>query len=102
MPPRPRLTCKEFIDFLDNYVDGTLAAERRARFDAHLVACPQCVDFLRTYRETIRLARGGHHDETIPAEVPEELIQAVLRARSGITNRLVQPRCPANQNGPCE
>lgn len=77
------LTCKALIDFLDDYVDGNLAPDARAEFDAHLAHCPQCVDYLKTYRETMTLPRRAC-DETAdaarPAEMPEELVRAVLNA----------------------
>jgi anti-sigma factor RsiW len=79
------VTCRELIEFLDDYVDGTLPALQRLRFDDHLAGCPHCVSYLRTYQDTIDLSRGAcaGDDEALPAGVPEELVQAVLRARSG-------------------
>lgn len=80
---RPLLTCKQLIDFLDDYVGGALAAEERAEFDRHLALCPACVDYLDGYRETIRLGRAAlaRGDEAVPDEVPEELVRAILAAR---------------------
>ena len=81
----PELTCREFIDFLDDYVDGQLAADVRSKFERHLKDCPYCVDYLKTYRGTISLAREAClADPSLPApdNVPEELIQAILDSRS--------------------
>lgn len=77
------MTCRELIDFIMAYTAGELAPEQRACFDAHLPECPACVDYLRSYRETVQLARGAvrHPDDPLPVDVPEELVRAVLAAR---------------------
>jgi anti-sigma factor RsiW len=37
------MTCREFTDFLLDYVDGGLADAERDRFAEHLGECPDCV-----------------------------------------------------------
>ena len=77
------LTCRELIEFLDDYVADTLSPDARAEFDAHLAKCPHCVDYLKTYRETRTLSRGACEaaaDGGAPSDVPEELVAAVLKA----------------------
>lgn len=76
---RRMLTCKELIEFLGAYVEGELAAEESARFDAHLAVCPHCVDYLHGYRESIRLGKAAFAEVD---EVPEELVDAILASRS--------------------
>lgn len=76
------ITCRELVDFLMAYLDGELPAEQRASFEAHLQACPQCEDYLESYRTTVALGqslRCGAED--VPSEVPEALVRAVLAAR---------------------
>ena len=77
------MTCRDLVGFLDGYLDGGLAVGERTRFDAHLAGCPACAGYLETYRATIALAKGvlGRPDDPVPADVPEELVQAVLAAR---------------------
>ena len=80
------MTCRELIDFLLAYVDGELPPARRAVFDAHLALCAPCQRYLDTYREAIALGRdacGPHADEPIADDVPEDLVRAILAARSG-------------------
>ena len=77
------MTCRELTDFLYDYLDGNLAPAERARFEAHLGECPDCVTYLRSYRETVRLGKAvcqADHD-AIDDEVPEELVEAILAAR---------------------
>jgi anti-sigma factor RsiW len=76
------LTCQELIEFLAGYVDDELAADERARFDAHLAVCPHCVDYLHGYRESIRLGRAAFAEGSeLPDDVPDELVDAILAAR---------------------
>jgi len=77
------MTCKELVEFLMDYLDGLLSEPERRRFEEHLGECPDCVAYLATYREAVRLGKeactaGG---DAIPAEVPEDLVRAVLAAR---------------------
>lgn len=56
-----RLMCKEFImDFLSDYLDGTLNPEVVADLERHLQDCTPCVAYLETYKETRELTgRAG-------------------------------------------
>ena len=76
------LTCRELIDFLAAYLDGELAPEPRAAFELHLSLCPRCVDYLASYRETIRLGKQAcEPGAELPADVPSDLVDAILAAR---------------------
>ena len=52
------MTCQDVADFLVDYVDGELPALVRRQFEAHLGLCPDCVNYLQQYRDTIRLTAG--------------------------------------------
>jgi anti-sigma factor RsiW len=48
-----RLTCREVIlNYLDEYLDGTLSPEIVEDFERHLARCPSCVAYLNTYKRT--------------------------------------------------
>jgi anti-sigma factor RsiW len=81
--PAGELTCREFADFLMAYEDGELPADERARFDAHLAECPDCVTYLKSYRSAVALGQKAFADEDAAAadEAPEELVRAILAAR---------------------
>ena len=83
MDERPYITCRELIEFLHLYLDGELPPERVAEFERHLSVCESCVNYIKTYRETIALGKAACRDWDAPAqdEVPEELVAAVLAAR---------------------
>jgi anti-sigma factor RsiW len=78
------MTCRELVEFLMDYLDSTLPEPQRLCFEEHLANCPDCVAYLATYQEVIRLGKAvcSKEHEGIPPEIPEELVQAVLSARS--------------------
>ncbi len=80
------MNCREFVDFLMSYLDGELEAAPARVFEEHMALCPPCVTFLDTYKDTIRLGKFACQDEAgpPPEEAPEQLIQAILAARSKI------------------
>jgi anti-sigma factor RsiW len=81
------MNCRDVVAFLMDYLDGELAPEVRQHFDAHLDECPDCVSYLDSYRETLRLTREvGAADAANPPEAPEALIQAILSARNRARN----------------
>jgi len=78
------MNCREFTEFLHDYLFGDLPADERAEFDRHLGECPWCVAYLDSYQKTMQLERAAFpapKDAPPPADVPEELVQAILRAR---------------------
>ena len=76
------MNCREFVDFLMEYLDGRLDASQAAGFQEHMRECPPCEVYLDTYQETIRLGKCiCEPDGSMPQDVPEELVQAILAAR---------------------
>jgi anti-sigma factor RsiW len=79
------MNCREFTEFLHEYLFGGLSDGERAEFEKHLAECPWCLAYLDSYKKTIELeqvAFAGSGDERLPADAPEELVRAILRARS--------------------
>jgi anti-sigma factor RsiW len=78
------MTCREFIEFLWQYVADELSSEERERFDYHLTRCDPCVRYLQSYKEKIKIGKVAltPSDEPVPTEVPEDLIQAILSSRT--------------------
>jgi anti-sigma factor RsiW len=78
------MNCRELTEFLHEYLFGDLSDRERAEFDGHLAECPWCRAYLDSYKKTLQLeqaAFAGPEDTPPPADAPEELIQAILRAR---------------------
>ena len=72
------MTCREAIEFMIDYLDGTLTPPTREAFERHLALCVYCVAYLRTYEQTIRLAGRSFSNDI---QVPEEMVQAILASR---------------------
>jgi anti-sigma factor RsiW len=79
------VTCKELVEFLMDYLDGILSETQRTRFGEHLAECPNCAAYLATCQEAVRIGKAvcSEEHEAAPPHVPEELVQAILSARSG-------------------
>lgn len=74
------MTCRDLIDFLMAYLGNELPAEQRAELERHLGMCPSCVNYLKTYEQTIRLGRQAFAEDAPAASLPEELVKAILAA----------------------
>ena len=77
------MTCREFADFMADYLSGELAPDTRQAFDHHLSLCVNCVRYLTSYRETLALGKRAFADDDadLPADVPDTLVTAILAAR---------------------
>ena len=75
------MNCRELIEFLHDYSAGELPPETLALFHAHVGKCPPCLAYLESYEHTVKLCRGACHQSA--AELPEELILAILSVRPG-------------------
>ncbi|MHC4955748.1 MAG: anti-sigma factor family protein [Planctomycetota bacterium] len=77
------MTCQELAEFILEYVEGKLAEDARSTFEKHLEMCPSCIEYLKSYKTTQMVLDDlccECRDE-VPREVPEDLIQAILKAR---------------------
>lgn len=74
------MTCREFAEFLDAFLGGTLPAEQTAAFRRHLAVCAHCVTYLDGYQRTVEACQRLRAAEQVPAEMPDDLVQAILSA----------------------
>jgi anti-sigma factor RsiW len=88
---RPYITCRQLLDFIYDYLEGTLPSDQRAEFERHLAVCPSCINYLETYKQTSRiskLALRPQPDESPETasesdeELPESLVRSILSALS--------------------
>jgi anti-sigma factor RsiW len=77
---KPYITCRQLIDFVASYRERELTAEQQSEFERHLAVCPSCVAYLKTYEQTVLLAKASA-DDPVPDEIPEPLVRAILDAR---------------------
>ena len=73
------MTCREFADFMADYLSGELPAAVRSAFDYHLTLCVNCRRYLTSYEETVNLGKRAfdHESETLPPEQGAKLPQAL-------------------------
>jgi anti-sigma factor RsiW len=88
---KPFITCKELVDFLGDYAEGELPAPTLAEFHRHLAVCPSCINYVESYKATRLLGKAALCDpkdpgQPAPADVPEDLIRAILAARKKPAN----------------
>jgi anti-sigma factor RsiW len=69
------MACRELVKVISAYLDGTLPALDRRRFEAHLEECPYCVNYLDQMRNTIA-ALGELTPESIAPETRREIVDA--------------------------
>lgn len=72
------LTCKELVELVTDYLEGTLPPADRRRFDEHLTTCPYCRIYLDQMRQTIRTL-GRLPDEAISPTALEALLNHFRR-----------------------
>ena len=69
------LTCKELVELVTGYLDGSLRGRRRRRFESHLAGCDGCTRHLRQIAATIR-ATGALSEEQVTDEQKAVLLTA--------------------------
>jgi anti-sigma factor (TIGR02949 family) len=75
------MTCKDFIDFLMDYLEKQLPDGSRDEFEKHIEDCPDCLHYLDSYKSTVELGQNVcKDDDSAPEDAPEKLIQAILSA----------------------
>jgi hypothetical protein len=68
-------SCREIVDGLPAWSEGSLAGEAREQFERHFEVCPPCGAFARTYRAVAAVAKAA-----LAVDMPEDA-RARLRAR---------------------
>ena len=78
------MTCQELIEFLTDYLDDQLPQSQRLAFEFHLTLCRDCRAYLHNFKTTIAAAKQSGDE---PAEMPEDLVKAILNSRASSTGR---------------
>ena len=78
------LACKELVEIITDYLEGTLPERDRARFDAHLMTCPPCREYVAEMNTTLRLA-GRITVESISQGARDQLLRAFRRMKASST-----------------
>jgi anti-sigma factor RsiW len=69
------MNCRQVVELMTDYLEGTLSAADRARFEGHIAGCDGCRAYLAQMRATRRII-GRLAEEPIPEPVERELLEA--------------------------
>ena len=67
-----QMTCRTLVELVTDYLEGALAPDERARFDAHLAECEGCTRYVEQIRTTVAVA-GRTRDLEARPEVTQLL-----------------------------
>jgi hypothetical protein len=67
------ICCKECIDLLHDYIEGSLDQNTSKSLKEHFEECPPCIAFMNTYKSTTTLCRDTLNQIEIPDEVRHTL-----------------------------
>lgn len=65
------MTCPEIFAQLSAYLDVELPPETCQEIEAHIAACPPCVEFVRSLERTMELCRG-YSPGALPGPLAEQ------------------------------
>ena len=69
------MTCRELVEVVTAYVDGTLSDVARGRFEEHVMECEGCRAYLDQMRRTIELT-GKLTEDGVPQPARDALLRA--------------------------
>jgi len=76
------LTCKQFLQELNDYLDPNIDAEMKNHLRAHVTQCPNCFVIVDTTMKTLQVFKGVE-PQTIPEDVKTRLWKALDRKMAG-------------------
>lgn len=76
------LTCQEVDNYLFNYHEGNLSTTERMTFKFHLSMCAECREYVHQYQNAIACSKSAFSEDYSTVEVPEELMQIILKNRT--------------------
>jgi anti-sigma factor (TIGR02949 family) len=69
------LTCKQFLQELNDYLDPNTDPELRRKLESHVTECPNCFVIVDTTQKTLQVYKGCQ-----PQNIPEDVKTRLLRA----------------------
>jgi anti-sigma factor RsiW len=75
------MNCRQVVELMTDYLDGTLSAADRVKFEEHITGCDGCRAYLAQLRATRKVV-GRLADEPIPTGIEDELVRAFKDWRS--------------------
>jgi len=77
--------CARLVETVTEYLEGTMPAPERIRFERHLQQCPSCVEYVAQLRRTIELSGRVTVDDVdaLPDPARAELMDAFRAFHAG-------------------
>ena len=75
------MKCREVVELMTDYIEGTLSPADRVRFEAHIADCDGCRAYLEQLRSTKNVA-ARLADEEIPEPLQAQLLHAFRNWRT--------------------
>jgi anti-sigma factor RsiW len=72
-------SCRQMTDLVLGYLTGKLSPSVKSEFEQHLAVCPDCVNFLKTYKKTVAVTKSVQQSD-LPARVRDNIL-TFLRKR---------------------
>jgi anti-sigma factor RsiW len=82
MTPADPMTCRQLVELVTDYLEGTLPAGARARVEAHLAGCDGCGAYFEQVRMTVRVL-GHVAPEDLDPRVERSLLDAFRDWKAG-------------------
>jgi anti-sigma factor (TIGR02949 family) len=72
------LTCKQFLEELNDYLDPNTDPDLRHKLESHVTECPNCFVIVDTTQKTLQVYKGCQ-PQNIPEDVKSRLLKALDR-----------------------
>ena len=79
------LTCEQFLQELDDYLDPTFDMELKRRLESHVRECRSCFAVVDTTQKIMRLYKGVE-PKTLPEDVKTRLLKALEKKMAASMN----------------
>ncbi len=76
------VTCKQFLQELNDYLDPNVDAVTKTHLEAHVSQCPNCFVLVDTTMKTLQVYKGME-PQSIPEDVQSRLWKAIERKMAG-------------------
>lgn len=78
---RGAFDCGDVLEHCSDYADDALPRRQSARFEAHLLDCPDCMEFVRSFIAMVRTLSG------LPRRTPGQSLKDRVLARIAAESR---------------
>ena len=69
-----KLTCREVVELVTDYLEEALSPAKQAQFEEHVADCPGCTTYIAHVQQTIAMLRSLSDEPMFP-QTKEELLQ---------------------------